>query len=120
MDARSSLPTSVRSSHIVSSSHNRSGSADTQSNGGPPKRHALRIYFRARTAPPAASAQGRLRVNRVDFATAALASAINNTGHSRPIGTSLPVTFPPPYSNRPELPRLLMRTPLPRLRYVSL
>src|SRR4030095_3801362 len=43
-------------------SHNRSGSADTQSNGGPPKRHALRIYFRARTAPPAASAPGRTRV----------------------------------------------------------
>src|SRR5260370_41764094 len=61
MDAKSSSPTSVRSSHIGSSSHNRSGSADTQSNGGPPKRHALRIYFRARTAPPAASAQGRLR-----------------------------------------------------------
>jgi len=89
------LPTSVRSSHIVSSSHNRSGSADTQSNGGPPKRHALRIYFRARTAPPAASAQGRLRVNRVDFATSALASAIHNTGHSRPIGTGLPVALPP-------------------------
>src|ERR1700751_1358713 len=34
----------------------------TPSNGGPPKRHALQIYFRARTAPPAASAQGRLRV----------------------------------------------------------
>jgi hypothetical protein len=45
----------------VSSSHNRSGSADTQSNGAPPKRHALRIYFRARTAPPAASAQSALR-----------------------------------------------------------
>src|SRR5258708_29567811 len=119
MDARSSLPTSVRSSHIVSSSHNRSGSADTQSNGGPPKRHALRIYFRARTAPPAASAQGRLRVNRVDFATSALASAIHNTGHSRPIGTGLPVALPRPNCKRPAQPRQLRRSALDRLRDMS-
>src|SRR5260370_12908311 len=97
MDARSSLPTSVRSSHIVSSSHNRSGSADTQSNGGPPKRHPLRIYFRTRTAPPAASAQGRLRVNRVDFAPSPLPPAIHNTRHPLPIRTYLPLPSPPPH-----------------------
>jgi hypothetical protein len=75
--------------------------------------------FEPRTAPPAASAQGRLRVNRVDFATSALASAIHNTGHLRPIGTGLPVALPRPNCKRPAQPRQLRRSALDRLRDMS-
>jgi hypothetical protein len=60
-----------------------------------------------------------LRVNRVDFATSALASAIHNTGHSRPIGTGLPVALPRPNCKRPAQPRQLRRSALDRLRDMS-
>ena len=60
-----------------------------------------------------------IRVNRVDFATSALASAIHNTGHSRPIGTGLPVALPRPNCKRPAQPRQLRRSALDRLRDMS-
>ena len=113
------MPTSVRSSHIVSYQPQQKWLRRHPVERRTAKTTCSTNLFRARTAPPAASAQGRLRVNRVDFATSALASAIHNTGHSRPIGTGLPVALPRPNCKRPAQPRQLRRSALDRLRDMS-